>query len=345
AGQKGKKGGQGKQQGKRGGEGEVGSLGAEEVSCEDKAACRVFQLLLQKDPGLVRLLSAAVHGPGNKVVGGEHTPRELYGSGKAKLHLKAMYDEVVRQLGMRLAAGGEAAGATAGSPGPQPDLTCLVSMWDLFRSKGSERQLLDCMLNSMQPGMVTSPRLGPAAAAAAAQAAQAGQGEAGAQARLATDSALRRVVDDMLPSEQVGWQPEDDHCVVEEEGAYSDDDVPFSTPTLGAELGGGSLPGEGGSGAAQRGPEGLDPSALLQDLDWMFTITKDARQSWASLQQWAKMLVLERLRIIGKGQWTRAGGVKRLEPGDNRKLRGLDLWRLKIDKGGRILFEVAVEYL
>ncbi|GFH29627.1 uncharacterized protein HaLaN_28316, partial [Haematococcus lacustris] len=108
---------------------------------------------------------------------------------------------------------------------------------------------------------------------------------------------------------------------------------------------GGSLPGDGGSGAAQRGPEGLDPSALLQDLDWMFTITKDARQSWASLQQWAKMLVLERLRIIGKGQWTRAGGVKRLEPGDNRKLRGLDLWRLKIDKGGRILFEVAVEYL
>lgn len=48
--------------------------------------------------------------------------------------------------------------------------------------------------------------------------------------------------------------------------------------------------------------------------------------------------------MIGRGEWRSAGGVKRLAPGDDIALRGLDLWRLKINKGGRVLFEVAVEY-
>jgi hypothetical protein len=33
--------------------------------------------------------------------------------------------------------------------------------------------------------------------------------------------------------------------------------------------------------------------------------------------------VLQRLREIGKGTWVRAGGVKRLPPGDDPRLKGL----------------------
>lgn len=55
-----------------------------------------------------------------------------------------------------------------------------------------------------------------------------------------------------------------------------------------------------------------------------------------------RKLVMARLRVIGQGLWPRCRGAKRITS-DDPLLMPQELWRLKLTKGGRILFEVAVD--
>ena len=78
----------------------------------------------------------------------------------------------------------------------------------------------------------------------------------------------------------------------------------------------------------------------LHGMPWRFVITREARQSWASLPDVHRRLVLARLRVIGEGTWV-ASGLSKLIRMDDRGMQGLELWRLRINKGGRVLFEVS----
>ena len=79
----------------------------------------------------------------------------------------------------------------------------------------------------------------------------------------------------------------------------------------------------------------------LHGMPWRFVITREARQSWASLPDVHRRLVLARLRVIGEGTWV-ASGLSKLIRMDDRGMQGLELWRLRINKGGRVLFEVSL---
>ncbi|KAG2432292.1 hypothetical protein HYH02_013015 [Chlamydomonas schloesseri] len=80
----------------------------------------------------------------------------------------------------------------------------------------------------------------------------------------------------------------------------------------------------------------------LRNLAWPLLITKEAIAGWGTLNdQWRK-LVMARLRVIGQGLWPRCRGAKRITS-DDALLMPQELWRLKLTKGGRILFEVAVD--
>jgi hypothetical protein len=50
-----------------------------------------------------------------------------------------------------------------------------------------------------------------------------------------------------------------------------------------------------------------------------------------------RKLFAARLRQIGQGTWVRDGVSKRLATGE----RGLELWRSKVTKGGRIIWQVC----
>ena len=79
----------------------------------------------------------------------------------------------------------------------------------------------------------------------------------------------------------------------------------------------------------------------LSGLPWRFVITREARQSWASLPWAMQQLVVSRLHVIGSGTWV-ASGLSKLIRNDDRGLDGMELWRVRITKGGRLLFEVAI---
>ena len=51
-----------------------------------------------------------------------------------------------------------------------------------------------------------------------------------------------------------------------------------------------------------------------------------------------RLMVLSRLRLIGSGAWTTSRLSKPLSV--DKLATGLQLWRLRIDKGGRVLFKV-----
>lgn len=51
-----------------------------------------------------------------------------------------------------------------------------------------------------------------------------------------------------------------------------------------------------------------------------------------------------RLRLIGLGVWASARNCYKRITSDDRSLAGLELCRLKLNRGGRILFEVTVDY-
>jgi hypothetical protein len=89
-----------------------------------------------------------------------------------------------------------------------------------------------------------------------------------------------------MPEEQVGWNPEDDRTAAgDDDEQYSDDDVPLSTTGT---PGSGSAEASTAAVAAAAAATPADPADLLADLEWSFTITKEARQSWALLPKWAK---------------------------------------------------------
>lgn len=139
----------------------------------------------------------------------------------------------------------------------------------------------------------------PVSAAAAAQQAAEAAARTGTVAQ--QDAAVRTVVGSMLPGEQVGWRPQDDETGEvegeDEEGAYSDDDVPVCDTSGGAGAAAvATTPGKAvaavaavaGAEARGRRVGSSDAADILVDLDWMFTITKEARQSWALLPRWAR---------------------------------------------------------
>ena len=88
-------------------------------------------------------------------------------------------------------------------------------------------------------------------------------------------------------------------------------------------------------------PAGGD--ADLPEMLWGFTITRQAFQAWAAMMPVDKHLVNARLQIIGAGLWQRSGLTKLIRLSD-RGTDNLELWRMRLDKGGRILFEVGALY-
>ncbi|KAL0051116.1 hypothetical protein WJX82_002309 [Trebouxia sp. C0006] len=78
----------------------------------------------------------------------------------------------------------------------------------------------------------------------------------------------------------------------------------------------------------------------LIGLPWEFIINKDARQEWARMDRPFRLMVIKRLQRIGEGQWDMDGGTEqRLS-----EVRGLEVYRTLLTRGGRIVFEVAVDY-
>ncbi|KAA6421340.1 MAG: hypothetical protein FRX49_08618 [Trebouxia sp. A1-2] len=98
--------------------------------------------------------------------------------------------------------------------------------------------------------------------------------------------------------------------------------------------------------AQQQGLNPEDKGAMpidedsLEGLPWEFIINKDARQEWARMDRPFREKVIKVLQRIGQGQWELDGSTER-RLGD---VRGLEVYRTRLTKGGRIVFEVAVEY-
>ncbi|KAK9819698.1 hypothetical protein WJX72_001361 [[Myrmecia] bisecta] len=82
---------------------------------------------------------------------------------------------------------------------------------------------------------------------------------------------------------------------------------------------------------------------VLRDSPWEFIITRNARQEWAAMDRPFKLMVLGKLKKIGQDFWQTDGTTKALKFED-LSLRALELWRTKLTRGGRIVFEVALDF-
>eukprot|EP00798_Chlamydomonas_sp_ICE-L_P021903 gene21903-28945_t len=108
------------------------------------------------------------------------------------------------------------------------------------------------------------------------------------------------------------------------EEQYSDDDevveVDSSLPPVAAVA-------EAAVVAARAAALGAHDESLLADLPWKFVITREARQNWASLPDWARKLVFQRCQLIGSGCWASSGLAKKIQ-GDSgdQHLRGMELY-------------------
>eukprot|EP00775_Hariotina_reticulata_P001454 gene1454-1796_t len=78
----------------------------------------------------------------------------------------------------------------------------------------------------------------------------------------------------------------------------------------------------------------------LESLPWEFVITAEGLKDWLRLEERERRLVLLKLRRIGEGLWQADGSSKRIRTEEP----GLELWRTKITKGGRIIWQVAVDF-
>lgn len=78
----------------------------------------------------------------------------------------------------------------------------------------------------------------------------------------------------------------------------------------------------------------------LVGLPWDFIINKDARQEWAWMDRPFRLMVIKRLQRIGEGQWEQDNGTQQRLA----HIRNLKVYRTLLTKGGRIVFEVAVDY-
>ncbi|KAK9807285.1 hypothetical protein WJX73_007725 [Symbiochloris irregularis] len=78
----------------------------------------------------------------------------------------------------------------------------------------------------------------------------------------------------------------------------------------------------------------------LQNLPWVYIITRDARQSWASMNWPFRRMVFKSLHRIAQGHWQADGNTARRLG----HVRDLEVYRTKLTKGARIVFEVAVDY-
>ncbi|DBB04235.1 TPA: hypothetical protein ACH3X1_013259 [Trebouxia sp. C0004] len=88
-----------------------------------------------------------------------------------------------------------------------------------------------------------------------------------------------------------------------------------------------------------KGPMPIDEDSL-EGLPWELIINKDARQEWARMDRPFREKVIKVLQRIGQGQWEVDGNTERRLG----NVRGLEVYRTRLTKGGRIVFEVAVEY-
>lgn len=84
-------------------------------------------------------------------------------------------------------------------------------------------------------------------------------------------------------------------------------------------------------------------AAITEECPWEFVITRDARQEWAKMDNPYRGHVMKRLLRIAQGYWLQDGNTVCLVPED-KSLTGLEMWRTKFSKSGRIVFEVAVDY-
>ncbi|PSC76135.1 TPR and ankyrin repeat-containing 1-like isoform A [Micractinium conductrix] len=81
--------------------------------------------------------------------------------------------------------------------------------------------------------------------------------------------------------------------------------------------------------------------AMLADLPWEMVITRDAWHSWLAMDPPFRRMVLRRLQQIGSGAWGSDGVTERLFEGVPPTM---ELWRTRLNRGGRIVFEVAADY-
>ena len=105
--------------------------------------------------------------------------------------------------------------------------------------------------------------------------------------------------------------------------------------------GGGGGPLTSASTVALGGLNAESEAETLSGLPWRFVITREARQSWATLPEVMRQRVVSRLHVIGSGTWV-ASGLSKLIRNDDKGVEGMELWRVRITKGGRVLFEVSV---
>ncbi|EFJ46513.1 hypothetical protein VOLCADRAFT_118102 [Volvox carteri f. nagariensis] len=181
-------------------------------------------------------------------------------------------------------------------------------------------------------------------------------------ANAATNRELQRIVAEMRVN--CGEEDGDEGVEGDDAAAYSDDDAPPPGEALVDDEVLLQLPARGASGlsvatatatasteasttsapaTAASAVDGESGEHPLRGLAWRFVITRQAYEAWGRLPDVWRRLVMSRLRVIGSGYWARCRGAKKITA-DDPTLAQQELWRLKVTKGGRILFEVAVEY-
>ncbi|KXZ49100.1 hypothetical protein GPECTOR_23g31 [Gonium pectorale] len=274
--------------------------------------------------------------------------------------------------GKRKADGGKGAAAAAAAA-EAPAVKLLRTVADLaddeaVRSQGIA-QLVAVPETVVLPLAAKLAKLLPAGCLRGAAASGGADGEAAADsepANAATNRELQRIVGEMRVED--GADEELDPAVADadaEAANYSDDDAPppgeaiveaedllrqqdsqslvQSSQAQGPGQGPAQLVG-GPEADAGAGPAGVsEADHPLRGLAWRFVITRQAYEAWGRLPDQWRRLVMDRLRVIGSGYWARCRGAKKLTA-DDPLFGQQELWRLKITKAGRILFEVAVEY-
>ncbi|KAI3424745.1 hypothetical protein D9Q98_008134 [Chlorella vulgaris] len=123
-------------------------------------------------------------------------------------------------------------------------------------------------------------------------------------------------------------------------GTLQDADAAFSDDEA-EELGGGDAELVAAAEAADLPFDMGGLQQLLVDLPWEFTITRDAWHEWLGMDAPYRRMVLMRVQQIGRGLWLADGKTQRRTTGMPPTL---ELWRTKLTKGGRIIFEVAADY-
>ncbi|GMH41232.1 hypothetical protein BSKO_09142 [Bryopsis sp. KO-2023] len=84
---------------------------------------------------------------------------------------------------------------------------------------------------------------------------------------------------------------------------------------------------------------------LPDSLPWGMQITKEARDGWAEMDERNRRKVWKLLCQIGQGKWQIRGEGKATRFNfQDKQLQSIEMWKIKINKSGRIIFEICVDF-